>query len=67
MKAGVVAMLGADLGYDSLLQLRLIERLRTEFPQLQDTPVDELLPAIQTVDDLMRFVARRTTSKEVAR
>ena len=30
------ALLGEDLGYDSLLQLRLIERLRTEYPQLED-------------------------------
>ena len=61
------ALLGEDLGYDSLLQLRLIERLRTDYPQLQDAPVDELLPAINTVDDLVRFVARRTTSEEVTR
>jgi acyl transferase domain-containing protein len=61
------ALLGEDLGYDSLLQLRLIERLRTEYPQLAHAPVDELLPVINTVDDLVRFVAHCTTCEAVTR
>ena len=61
------ALLGEDLGYDSLLQLRLIDRLRTEYPQLEDAPVDELLPVIKTVDDVVRYVADRLTSEEVTR
>ena len=63
MRSDPNALLGEDLGYDSLLQLRLIDRLRTEYPQLEDAPVDELLPVIKTVDDLVRFVADRTTSE----
>jgi acyl transferase domain-containing protein len=53
------ALLGADLGYDSLLQLRLIESVRTEYPQLQEAPVGELLSAIRNVDDVVRYVADR--------
>jgi acyl transferase domain-containing protein len=53
------ALLGADLGYDSLLQLRLIESLRTEYPELQEASVGELLSAIENVDDVVRYVADR--------
>jgi acyl transferase domain-containing protein len=53
------ALLGADLGYDSLLQLRLIDSVRTEYPQLQEAPVGELLSAIRNVDDVVRYVADR--------
>jgi acyl carrier protein len=53
------ALLGDDLGYDSPLQLRLIDRIRTEYPQLQDAPVDELVLAIRNVDDVVRYVADR--------
>ena len=56
------ALLGDDLGYDSLLQLRLIERIRTEYPQLEDAPVDDLLLAIKNVDDVVRYVACRVGS-----
>jgi acyl transferase domain-containing protein len=59
------ALLGADLGYDSLLQLRLIDSLRTEYPELQEAPVGELLSAIENVDDVVRYVADRLA--EVAR
>jgi acyl carrier protein len=52
-------LLGADLGYDSLLQLRLIDSLRTEYPELQEAPVGELLSAIENVDDVVRYVADR--------
>ena len=50
------SLLGEDLGYDSLLQLRLIQRLRTEYPQLEESPVDDLLPSIKNVDDVVRYV-----------
>jgi acyl transferase domain-containing protein/acyl carrier protein len=52
-------LLGADLGYDSLLQLRLIESLRTEYPELHEASVGELLSAIENVDDVVRYVADR--------
>jgi acyl carrier protein len=58
-------LLGADLGYDSLLQLRLIDSIRTEYPELQEAPVNELLSAIENVDDVVRYVADRLA--EVAR
>ncbi len=61
------ALLGEDLGYDSLLQLRLIDRIRTEYPQLDDAPVDELLLAIRNVDDVVRYVAHRITEVEPVR
>jgi acyl transferase domain-containing protein len=53
------ARLSDDLGYDSLLQLRLIERLRTEYPQLENIPVAEVLPDIHSVGDLVDFVMQR--------
>lgn len=51
--------LSDDLGYDSLLQLRLFERLRDEYPQLQDVPVVEVLPKIRTVGEIIDFVIDR--------
>jgi acyl transferase domain-containing protein len=59
------ALLGADLGYDSLLQVRLVDSIRTEFPELQEVSVGELLSAIENVDDVVRYVADRLA--EVAR
>jgi acyl carrier protein len=59
------ALLGEDLGYDSLLQLRLVDRIRTEYPLLDDAPVDELLLAIRNVDDVVRYVTHRITSEQV--
>jgi len=59
------ARLSEDLGYDSLLQLRLIDRLRTEYPELEGTAIDELLPVITTVGDLERFVADRVAREQV--
>ena len=59
------ARLGEDLGYDSLLLLRLIDRLRTEYPQLEGAPIDELLPVITKVDDLQRYVADHVAGKKV--
>ncbi|HET7666530.1 MAG TPA: acyltransferase domain-containing protein, partial [Mycobacterium sp.] len=53
------ALLGADLGYDSLLQLRLIDSVRTEYPELQAAPLGELLSAIESVDDVVRYVTDR--------
>lgn len=51
--------LSDDLGYDSLLQLRLFERLREEYPQLQNIPVVEVLPKIRTVGEIIDFVVDR--------
>jgi hypothetical protein len=48
--------LADDLGYDSLLQLRLLERLRTEYPQLQRVDVAHVLPSIHNVGDLVDYV-----------
>ena len=48
-----------DLGYDSLLQLRLLDRLRKEYPQLGHIAVAEVLPRIQNVGDLVDFVMHR--------
>ena len=51
--------LSDDLGYDSLLQLRLIDRLRTEYPQLEHIAVAEVLPNMHCVGDVVDFVAQR--------
>ena len=53
------SLLAEDLGYDSLLQLRLIDRLRTEYPQLEHITVAEVLPNIHSVGDLVDFVVQR--------
>lgn len=53
------ARLSDDLGYDSLLQLRLIDRLRTEYPQLEHITVAEVLPNMHCVGDLVDFVLHR--------
>jgi acyl transferase domain-containing protein len=53
---GRSSLLAEDLGYDSLLQLRLIDRLRAEFPQLEHITVAEVLPKIRSVGDLVDFV-----------
>ncbi len=50
--------LAEDLGYDSLLQLRLIRRLRADYPQLGDITVAEVLPKIRNVGDLVDFVVQ---------
>lgn len=51
--------LADDLGYDSLLQLRLLDRLRKEYPQLRHVTVEELLPKIHNVGDLVDFALQR--------
>ena len=56
------ARLSDDLGYDSLLQLRLIDRLRTEYSQLEHITVAEVLPNIHSVGDLVDFVLERLGS-----
>jgi acyl transferase domain-containing protein len=48
--------LADDLGYDSLLQLQLLDRLRTQYPQLERVDVTEVLPRINNVGDLVDFV-----------
>ena len=53
------ARLSDDLGYDSLLQLRLFERLRTDYPQLGLIAVVEVLPRIHSVGDVVDFVVER--------
>lgn len=45
-----------DLGYDSLIQLRLIDRLRSVYPSLASMDLAAVLPDIQTVGDLMKVV-----------
>ncbi len=57
------ALLSEDLGFDSLLQVRLIDRLRAEYPQLENAPVDELVLVIKSIDDLVHYVTHRITSK----
>jgi acyl transferase domain-containing protein len=59
------ALLGEDLGFDSLLQVRLIDRLRTEYPQLENAPVDELVLVIKSIDDLVQYVTYRMTNEEI--
>lgn len=49
--------LADDLGYDSLLQLRLLDRLRAQYPQLQHVNVVDVLPNIGNVGGLVDFVA----------
>ena len=51
--------LADDLGYDSLLQLRLLDRLRAEYPPLHDVTVAEVLSKIHSVGDLVDFVLQR--------
>ena len=48
--------LADDLGYDSLLQLRLLDRLRAQYPQLQHVDVIDVLPNIGNVGGLVDFV-----------
>ena len=48
-----------DLGYDSLLQLRLFDRLRTDYPQLGHIAIVEVLPKIHSVGDVVDFVVER--------
>ncbi|MBX7432670.1 acyltransferase domain-containing protein [Mycobacterium sp. Y57] len=57
-KLGRSSRLAEDLGYDSLLQLRLIDRLRAEYPELEHITVAEVLPKIRSVGDLVDFVAQ---------
>ena len=55
---GRSSRLAEDLGYDSLLQLRLIRRLREEYPQLGEISVAEVLPKIRNVGDLVDVVVQ---------
>ena len=59
--------LADDLGYDSLLQLRLLDRLRAEYPPLHDITVAEVLPRIHSVGDLVDFVMERLDEGGTAR
>jgi acyl transferase domain-containing protein len=59
------SLLADDLGYDSLLQLRLIDRLRTEYPRLEHIRVAEVLPNIHSVGDLVDFVVQRLDPADV--
>jgi acyl transferase domain-containing protein len=51
--------LSDDLGYDSLLQLRILDRLRAQYPELGRVPIVELVPKIHTVGDIVDFVVER--------
>ena len=51
--------LSDDLGYDSLLQLRLFDRLRADYPELGHIAIVEVLPTIHTVGDVVDFVVAR--------
>jgi acyl transferase domain-containing protein len=53
------SLLSDDLGYDSLLQLRLVDRLRSKYPELEGVDVAEVIPNIHTVGDLVDFVTTR--------
>ncbi|RDH77611.1 acyltransferase domain-containing protein [Mycolicibacterium moriokaense] len=55
---GRSSRLAEDLGYDSLLQLRLVDRLRAEYPQLEHITVAEVLPKVHTVGDLVDVVTQ---------
>jgi acyl transferase domain-containing protein len=59
--------LAEDLGYDSLLQVRLIGRLRAEYPQLEHIAFTEVLPKIHSVGDLVDFVSHWFDRAGVAR
>jgi acyl transferase domain-containing protein len=54
--------LSDDLGYDSLLQLRLFDRLRADYPQLGHIAIVEVLPKIRSVGDVVDFVVERLGS-----
>ncbi len=55
---GRSSRLAEDLGYDSLLQLRLIHRMQAEYPQLAQVTVAEVLPRLRNVGDLVDFVGQ---------
>jgi acyl transferase domain-containing protein len=48
-----------DLGYDSLLLLRLLNRLRSDYPELEHMSASEVLRHIHCVGDLVDFVVAR--------
>ena len=54
--------LSDDLGYDSLLQLRLFDRLRSQCPELQGISLAEMLPGLLTVGDIVDLVTAGTRS-----
>lgn len=51
--------LSEDLGYDSLLQLRLFEQMRRHYPELGLTSITDLTSDIGSVGDLIDLVRRR--------
>ena len=51
--------LGDDLGYDSLLQMRLLNRLRSEYRELEHIAVSDLLPHLHSVGALVDFITAR--------
>ena len=56
---GRSSRLSDDLGYDSLIQFRLFDRLRADFPQLGPIAFAEVLPKVHTVGDVVDFVVER--------
>ena len=59
---GRSSLLAQDLGYDSLLQLRLFDRLRADYPQLGHIAIVDVLPKIHSVGDVVDFVVERLGS-----
>ncbi|MGD9622852.1 MAG: type I polyketide synthase [Mycolicibacterium sp.] len=50
--------LDEDLGYDSLMQVRLFDRLRTRYPELKQMSLAEVLPKIHSVGDIIDIVVQ---------
>lgn len=51
-----------DLGYDSLLQIRLLNRIRSGYPQLEHIALSDVLPHLDSVGSVIDFVAARIDS-----
>ncbi len=58
--------LADDLGYDSLLQLRLFNRLRARYPELAQMSLGEVLPKIHNVGDIVDMVVQLLSDGQVS-
>ncbi|MEV5344021.1 acyl carrier protein [Streptomyces sp. NPDC052676] len=56
-----------DLGFDSIRVMELKARVEHELPRLGTLPVEELLAALRTVGDLVRYLRERHTALEGTR
>ncbi len=56
-----------DLGYDSLLQIHLLDRLRSDYPRLAHIAVSDLLPHLDSVGTVVDFVIGRVKSASETR